>query len=170
MRVKRAIRLRRVGGDGEDSVWESTTRLRIGRLEVLEISIDDSSVSRQHAEVFASNRGWRARDLKSTNGTFLNGSRLSSADWPLRLHDILKCGNITFVVEELHHSPDLDTASNPEQLVVEATAAHSWEDALQGLAFDRNRCPRPGEQLLVLLRAGHHLGHVDDQQELLHCI
>jgi putative nucleotidyltransferase with HDIG domain len=166
----RSIRLRRISHDGDDSVWESTTRLRIGRLETLEISIDDSSVSRQHAEVFAANRGWRVRDLKSTNGTFLNGSRLASADWPLRPHDIIKCGNITLVVDELKSGGGLDTTGNPEQLVVEATAACSWEDALQGLAYDRNRCPRPGEQLLALLRAGHHLGHLDDQEELLHSV
>jgi len=166
----RSIRLRRIGRDGDENVWESTARLRIGRLETLEISVDDSSVSRQHAEVYATNRGWRVRDLKSTNGTFLNGSRLTSADWPLRLHDIIKCGNVTFVVEELKSGLYLDSANNPEQLVVEATSACSWEDALHGLAYDRNRSPRPGEQLLALLRAGHHLGHLDDQAELLHSI
>jgi HD-GYP domain-containing protein (c-di-GMP phosphodiesterase class II) len=165
----RSIRLRRVGRDSEDKVWDSTSRLRIGRLETLEISVDDSSVSRQHAEVFVTSRGWRVRDLKSTNGTFLNGSRLANADWPLRLHDIIKCGNVTFIVDELK-SGGSDDASNPDQLVVEATAAFSWEDALHGLAYDRNRCPRPGEQLLALLRAGHHLGHLDDPEELLHSI
>ncbi|HLJ96416.1 MAG TPA: HD domain-containing phosphohydrolase [Gemmataceae bacterium] len=166
----RSIRLRRIGRDGEDKAWESSVRLRIGRLETLEISVDDTSVSRQHAEVYATSRGWRVRDLKSTNGTFLNGSRLASADWPLRTHDIIKCGNITFVVEELKNGRGLEPTDNPEQLVVEATAACTWEDAFEGLAYDRNRCPRPGEQLLALLRAGHHLGHLDDQEELLHSI
>jgi putative nucleotidyltransferase with HDIG domain len=170
MDLMRSIRLRQIGHDSGDRVWESTTRLRIGRQETLEASIDDSSVSRQHAEVFATSRGWRVRDLKSTNGTFLNGSRLTNADWPLRLHDIIKCGNVTLVVEELKSGTALEGATNPEQLVVEATACCSWEDALQGLAYDRNRCPRPGEQLLALLRAGHHLGHLDDQEELLHSI
>ncbi len=141
----RSIRLRRIGRDGEDKAWESTARLRIGRLETLEISVDDTSVSRQHAEVYSTSRGWRVRDLKSTNGTFLNGSRLATADWPLRPHDIIKCGNITFVVEELKNGRGFEAADNPEQLVVEATAACTWEDALEGLAFDRNRCPRPGE-------------------------
>src|SRR5205814_6301637 len=37
-------------------------------------------------------------------------------------------------------------------------------------AFDSNRCPRPGEQLLALLRAGHHLGHLESEEELLHTI
>src|SRR5262249_30104767 len=86
------------------------------------------------------------------------------------LHDIIKCGSVTFVVEELRNGRGLGGADNPDQLVVEATAACSWEDALQGLAFDRNRSPRPGEQLLALLRAGHHLGHLDNQEQLLHSI
>src|SRR5262249_19404931 len=59
---------------------------------------------------------------------------------------------------------------NSDQLVVEATAACSWEDALEGLAYDRNRSPRPGEQLLALLRAGHHLGHSESQEDLLHSV
>ena len=55
----RSIRLRQIGRDGDLGVWESSTRLRIGRQETLEISIDDSSVSRQHAEV-VSHQPWLA--------------------------------------------------------------------------------------------------------------
>jgi putative nucleotidyltransferase with HDIG domain len=152
----------------EDNVWTSWTKLRIGRLESLEIVVDDTSVSRTHAEVYATGRGWRVRDLKSTNGTFLNGNRVGTADWPLRPRDIIKCGNATFVVDAVQASRSDEGDS--DQLVVEATAACSWEDALAGLAFDRNRCPRPGEQLLALLRAGHHLGHLESQEDLLQCI
>jgi putative nucleotidyltransferase with HDIG domain len=152
-----------------DMVWESPIRLRIGRLDSLEIALDDASVSRNHAEVFTTGRGWRVRDLKSTNGTFLNGNRLGTADWPLRLHDIIKCGNVTFVVDDLTTNRESDLADS-DRLVVEATAANSWEEALQGLAYDCNRCPRPGEQLLALLRAGHHLGHIESQEELLQSI
>ena len=57
-----------------------------------------------------------------------------------------------------------------EQLLVEAATSSSWEDALQGLAYDRNRCLRPGEQLLAMLRAGHHLVHLESEEELLHSI
>jgi putative nucleotidyltransferase with HDIG domain len=166
--VTQHIRLRKVGLEGTPQTWESEAKLRIGRQETLEIVVDDGSVSRLHAEVFASPRGWRVRDLKSTNGTFLNGKRLGQVDWPLRLHDIVKCGNVTFVVDAL----EVARVANPvaESLVVEASAAHSWEDALQGIAFDHNRSPRPGEQLVALLRAGHHLGHLENEDELLHSI
>src|SRR5262249_29514608 len=112
--------------------------------------------------------GWRVRALKSTNGTFLNGKRLGHTDWPIASHDILKCGNITFVVDQVE-----DGRGQPEgsdAMVVEATATRRWEDALHGLAFDRDRGPRAGEQLLALLRAGHHLGHLDSEKELLDAI
>src|SRR5438552_2656719 len=134
-----------VDATSEDKVFESSTRLRIGRHESLEIVLDEGSVSRQHAEIYATSHGWRVRDLRSTNGTTLNGKRLGVADWPLSQHDIVKCGNVTFVVDSIDDHRAEEEIS--DQLVVEATSSCKWEDALQNVAFDRNRCPRPGEQL-----------------------
>src|SRR5207249_10873189 len=57
-----------------------------------------------------------------------------------------------------------------DNLQVEAAASNSIDDALQGLIFDKQHCPRPGQQLLALLRAGHHLGHLESEEELLHTI
>src|SRR5438309_5455749 len=158
-----------IDADNAEKVWESASRLRIGRQDSLEIVLDEGSVSRQHAEIYATSHGWRVRDLRSTNGTTLNGKRLGVADWPLVPHDIVKCGNVTFVVDAIQDGQETQEATS-EQLVVEATSSCKWEDALHNVAYDRNRCPRPGEQLLVLLRAGHHLGHIDSQKELLDSI
>ena len=58
MPVKRRIRLRGVNGDIEGKIWESDSVLRAGRLESLEIVLDDTSVSRRHAEIRASDQGW----------------------------------------------------------------------------------------------------------------
>jgi putative nucleotidyltransferase with HDIG domain len=167
--VKRHIRLRGINGDVENMVWEGDSVLRTGRLASLEIVLDDSSVSRRHAEIRATPSGWRVKDLGSTNGTFLNGTRLGTGEWPLRTHDIIRCGNVTLVVDALRDGRESDTAS-PENLLVEAAASKSWDEAMEGLAFDSNRCPRPGEQLLALLRAGHHLGHLESEDDLLHSI
>src|SRR5437879_5032795 len=100
------IRLRGINGEFEGQVWESTSLLRAGRLETLEIVLDDSSVSRRHAEVRATDHGWRLCDLKSTNGTFLNGAKLGSGEWPLRPHDIIRCGNVTLVIDVLDEARD----------------------------------------------------------------
>jgi putative nucleotidyltransferase with HDIG domain len=169
--VKQRIRLRGINGDIEGKVWESDALLRAGRLNTLEIVLDDTSVSRRHAEVRGSGQGWRVRDLGSTNGTFLNGTRLGPGEWPVRVHDILRCGNVTLVVDMLQEGrEDEDNSVAPDNLLVEAVASNTWEDAIRGLAFDRNRSPRPGEQLLALLRAGHHLCSLENEEDLLHSI
>jgi HD-GYP domain-containing protein (c-di-GMP phosphodiesterase class II) len=167
--VKRHIRVRGINGAFEGITWESAALLRAGRLITLEIVLEDGSVSRRHAEIRGTEHGWRLRDLKSTNGTFLNGYRLGSGEWPLRTHDIIRFGNVTLVVDFLSEGNEVQSLI-PHETVVEATAYMSWDDALNGLAFDNNHCPRPGEQLIALLRAGHHLGHLENEEDLLHSI
>jgi putative nucleotidyltransferase with HDIG domain len=151
--------------------WESSTLLRVGRLESLEIALDDSSVSRYHAELRATERGWRVRDLGSTNGTRLNGVRLGAGQWPVRIKDVLQFGEVTLVVDALQEKGgDVTPTPGVEAIRVQATARASWEEALRGVAYDSKHCPRPGEQLLALLRAGHYLGHVDNEQVLLQSV
>jgi putative nucleotidyltransferase with HDIG domain len=88
--------------------WESDTRLLIGRLgNDLDIVLDDPSVSRRHAEVAASYRGWVVRDLGSANGTLLNGVPLGKNDEPLRPNDTIQCGKLLLGVT-LEHA--LETA------------------------------------------------------------
>jgi putative nucleotidyltransferase with HDIG domain len=82
---------------------------------------------------------------------------------------LLQFGEVAVVVEALEETPE-PPVPDGEQLRVEATAHSSWEEALEGLAFDSNRCPRPGEQLLAMVRAGHHLVHLESEEDLLQSI
>src|SRR5262249_56127854 len=72
------------------------------------------------------------------------------------------------VVEAMSEVGDPERA--PDQRGIEATACETWDEALQHLAFDSARRPRAGEQLLALVRAGHHLGHLEREDDLLHSI
>ena len=48
--------------------------VRMGRMEGVEIRLDDASVSRTHAMLSASPSGVVVSDLTSTNGTYVNGA------------------------------------------------------------------------------------------------
>jgi putative nucleotidyltransferase with HDIG domain len=176
--VKQHIRLRGINGEVEGKVWESDTLLRAGRLASLEMVLDDSSVSRRHAEVRATDAGWRLRDLGSTNGTFLNGSRLTNVEKELKARDVIQFGKVAVSVEMIDEPtpvpsntlPRPDHEMGPDNLLVEASTKSGYEEAIQGLLFDSNRCPRPGETMMALLRAGHHLVHLESEDELLRSI
>jgi ABC-type multidrug transport system ATPase subunit len=71
-----------------------TRVLRIGRAADNDVVVDDLSVSRYHAELRNSARGYEIVDLASHNGTFVNGARVSSAIVTER--DIVAIGPATF--------------------------------------------------------------------------
>jgi len=166
--VKRTIRLRGIGGPIKGRVWESDNLLRAGRLASLEIVLDDSSVSRRHAEVrLANDNQWLVRDLESTNGTYVNGARLGATEQALRPRDVVQFGKVAMLVELVEASME---GPPSDQMVVAAAARSSFDEGLHRIAFDRNSMPRAGEQLLALLRAGHHLVHLESEDQLLDSI
>jgi ABC transport system ATP-binding/permease protein len=71
-----------------------TQVLRIGRAPDNEVVVADLSVSRYHAELRRSVRGYEIVDLDSHNGTYVNGQRVSSA--PVTEADIVGIGPATF--------------------------------------------------------------------------
>lgn len=170
--MKQSIRLRGISDDVKGKVWESDATIRAGRLGSLEIVLDDSSVSRRHAEVrYAPTVGWVVKDLDSTNGTYVNGVRIGAQEKTIRVRDIVQFGKVAMIVENTDSAPTAPAEPGAiDKILVEATANSSWEDLLRGFVFDRNRGLRPGDQLLAMLRAGHHLVHVQSEDELLHLI
>jgi FOG: FHA domain len=166
--TERRIRLRGLGSQSEtDNQWEADRILRIGRIKGLEVVLDDSSISRRHAEVTFTEDQWVARDLGSTNGTFLNGIRLGRTGQPVRSRDILQCGNVVLNVEVLSDDP-LDVTETPcGGIQVQAVAQQSFEEAASQLAYEVTQSTRPGVQLLNLLRAGQFLDTTDSVDEML---
>lgn len=70
----------------------------VGREAGLTIAlVGESTVSRQHAEIVCQGDSIIIRDLGSTNGTFVNGSRLTG-DEPLRRGDRVQFGSVMFDV------------------------------------------------------------------------
>ncbi len=164
--MKRTIRLRGISGESKGKVWESETILRAGRLASLEIALDDSSVSRRHAEVRLGDDGWYVRDNESTNGTYVNGVRIGVGEQPVRARDIVQFGKVAMVVELNEANPE----GPPSNQHVVAAAPANFEDGLRRIAFARDEMPRAGEQLVALLRAGHHFLHTQNEDQLLDAI
>lgn len=170
--VKQGIRLRGISDEIKGRSWESDSLLRAGRLGSLEIVLEDSSVSRRHAEVRLQNgNGWVVRDLESTNGTFVNGAKLvGTGERPVKARDIVQFGKVALLVESAETGVAESGGPGPETIDnvrVELTTNSSWEDAMQHVIYDQNRDLRPGEQLQALLRAGHHLVNIENEKELL---
>jgi len=59
-------------------------------------SIDDSTVSRHHASVTSREGRYELADLNSTNGTFVNGQRLTGSTW-IDKGDQVRFGEARFV-------------------------------------------------------------------------
>ena len=74
----------------------AANRLILGRGRDSDISIDDSSASRSHAQVAFEPQGvWTITDLGSTNGTAVNGHRISST-YALQEGDRIRIGTTDF--------------------------------------------------------------------------
>jgi putative nucleotidyltransferase with HDIG domain len=168
--MTRLIRLRGMNGPLKGRTWEASELLRVGRLEQLEIVLEDSSVSRYHAEVRRTDRGWRVRDLGSTNGTRLNGVRLGAGQWPVKAKDLLQFGEVSVVVEEARDGESQVEGCGDPTLRVEEAVKTSYHDALESVALDLGGNHRSAEQLKALLRAGHHLVHMEKEDDLLQSI
>ena len=82
----------------EPSVGRAVFRLpsgsvkTIGRSTGAEFILDAPLVSRLHCQLSATNEAVQVKDLDSTNGTFVNGERITSAT--LRAGDVLKVGRV----------------------------------------------------------------------------
>jgi hypothetical protein len=94
-----------VGGESQPRLIVSDGRsfpvgdvpLIIGRSPEVAVVVNDANVSRQHAEVWRTAEGVAVRDLQSTNGTFVNGHRISAVS--LSPRDDVTVGALHFRIE-----------------------------------------------------------------------
>jgi pSer/pThr/pTyr-binding forkhead associated (FHA) protein len=85
-------------GDGERRSFSIVHDVTvIGRREDCDFRIPLGEISRKHCRLIKDGDGLRAEDLGSSNGTFVNGSRVQEA--ALSPGDTLKVGSVVFVVQ-----------------------------------------------------------------------
>ena len=76
------------------SVQESTL---IGRSKKCDIYIPDPYLSKQHARIFFKDAEFYIEDLKSTNGTAVNGKKIGVRPVKIKDSDKIKIGHLNFL-------------------------------------------------------------------------
>ena len=89
----------------------------IGRSETADHTIYSSKVSKEHAAIAVSDDGYLVRDLGSTNGTFVNGKRIT--EHPLADGDIIQVAHVEFRFR--HPSVFAPDPSGPADAAIEQT-------------------------------------------------
>jgi len=114
--------------------------LSIGRNPVCDFRFDpqlDLDVSSKHAEIEVVNGEYILRDNQSTNGTFVNGTRIT-ATWVLRDGDVVMFGaHGPQLAVRLLAPPEAAAASAKEPALGETVAA------IRGMRFDPNAAAVP---------------------------
>ena len=85
------------GNDTGKTIYLEAPITLIGREEECHIQLDDARVSNRHAMVYFASGEFRVRDLNSTNGTIVNGKRVTKQF--LKAGDLVRCGNVDLKFE-----------------------------------------------------------------------
>ena len=85
--------------ENRGSQFDLGEELTIGRADGCRIRLDDSFTSQLHARVYNRDGQFYVEDLGSTNGTFVNGSKIAGPA-PLKRGDRLKIGKTTLEVSK----------------------------------------------------------------------
>jgi len=123
------------------------TEVTIGRVPGNDLVLPHASVSRRHARIVIKNGRFILVDLKSTNGTFVNGRRLTS---PLVIseHDQIAIGYLRLALED-EDAPTTEWAPAPpldpveEQLIAAVAAGdHTSRTVYADWLEERGEAPR----------------------------
>jgi len=117
--------------------------LLLGRDLANEIAISDPEVSRRHARFFMQNENVLVEDLGSTNGTFLNGERISSPQ-QLRAGDVITLGeSIVLVFENAGYDPEATVVSSRGEPTMQRQPEPQAYQAPSDQPAPQKQTPRP---------------------------
>ena len=80
-----------------DIVFGEKTLIQMGRDPGNDVVIPSSNVSRFHAQIQKVGQRYRVEDLRSSNGTYVNGERIDGSVW-LKPNDSIRVGQYRFVM------------------------------------------------------------------------
>ena len=125
------------------------TTLTLGRDPSNDIVVDNPSVSRYHAQIERVGQRYRVRDLRSSNGTFVNDQRIDDEVW-LQPDDTVRIGPYRFVVG--HEA--LAQYDESGGLQVEAVGLNKWVRKDLNILQNISLVFQPREFIVVVGQSG----------------
>ncbi len=102
-----------VSTSGEQTIdVKPGAQLVVGRAVNSDVPIYDPTISRQHAQLSVQNGGILVKDLGSSNGTFLNGSKITEA--VATANDVVMFGKVSFYVRDVAKPAEAPKPSTPQ--------------------------------------------------------
>lgn len=95
---KEKVAILRFGGEDSDKVAVIRDNISVGRASENDVTIKDDAISKRQFHIKKTSKGYNLIDLKSANGTFVNGERVKSVI--LKNKDVIKIGDEIIVFEE----------------------------------------------------------------------
>ena len=120
------------------------SRITIGRLPDSDVVVDDLLVSRRHAVLDRAPHGWKLTDLRSGNGTFVNGQRVAEA-W-ITDADLIGVGHALLHLEGDRLVEFVDVGGNTFAAEGLTVTTAKGRTLLHGVAFGL-----PGKSLLAVI-------------------
>jgi len=81
------------------AAWDIGSGAMMGRSDGAEIRVEDAFASSAHARIFSRGDFMCVEDMGSTNGTYLNGRQIRSAE-RLKIGDVIRIGDSEYRYEE----------------------------------------------------------------------
>ena len=118
------------GGSSLERVRILTMPFRVGRLAELDLTIPSQSVSKYHAQLEQEDDQLRLRDLRSTNGTFVNRKRITEAE--VHEGDIIHFAKYEFRLASLPYEEDSTAEADCEERGTFALGKHELSQQFVG--------------------------------------
>jgi len=98
------------------------SEITVGRVADNKIQVEHASISGHHAVLKLDSLDYVIKDLDSTNGTRINGERVTQQK--LRRNDILRLGNIELLYDSEHQPPGQPMPSPSERVNLAECSSH----------------------------------------------
>ena len=147
---------------GGDPIPLNKPEMVIGRRPSCDIRLDFENISGKHCMLRLINGVWNVKDLGSTNGTTVNGARLSTEQSVMPDEEFGIAGHM-FTIEYDPAGPEafLTSHKDLDEEIVQERARSSLMD-LAGLDTDETRTKRPKRAPLTIERLSADEAEFDD--------